>query len=147
MSDKLEVATPAWMTAITAAATRIFSDLDRGTGGYSVMEVFTDIPNHISPNAPAGFAWHVRISAASIDIGPGVLENPDLIIEVKHSVAQALGRLAFGGDPEEQAEAQAGMKAAMMAGEMKYIGDGSKMPPAFAARMSLLHDEMAASTA
>jgi hypothetical protein len=147
LGEQFSVATPAWMAAIAQVATRLLSDIDLGDADFSVVEMFTDVPGHIPSNISDGFAWHICVTGAVLDVGPGPIDSPDLTVILNYSVAETLARLQLAADPANQALAQAITKAALESGQMRYIGDNAKVPPALADRLALLHDEMASRTA
>ena len=107
-------------------------------------EVFTGVPPEIEPDSNGCTGWYIVVEDGRVEVGRGVLENPDLCITVDYETVLPLARAVFAGNEQAAANAQKQVEAAMSAGKMSRQGDDaamSKLP-----WLADLHDELARHT-
>jgi hypothetical protein len=135
-----EFASPGWKAfmhgMITANVVRLGADA--ADLRWSICEVFTDPPAHLSPSG-APIAWFCKVSGDRVTFGEGEIDDVDVKVIADYAAVLPLGRYDTAGDPGRAAEL-AGMSAGLVAaGQLTRIGDRAARDP----RMPNLHDPIA----
>lgn len=137
MSERVEFAGPAWMTAIEEKL-RVFARANPNAR-FGICEVFTDSPKHLA--ADGVIAWHCRIADGALDFRMGEVDDVDVKNVADYQAILPFARLHL--DAETQATYQQMSAEALASGKLKRFGDATKLPP----EIHGLHNEMAAITA
>jgi hypothetical protein len=140
-SQRFKLASAGWMAAMIATVHRVLSDVDAGSR-FVLMEVFTDLPDGVLANAADGYAWHLCVDRGQVSARSGAIEDADLTVKIRFSVADAASRLTYA-DPAQSQALESLMSAALAAGDMAYFGDAMRMPPGLGERLQWIHDAMA----
>ena len=140
---KLEFASTAWIDAIRAAITaELAAEGDAARSiNFSVSELYTDTPVHISPDGQVG--WSCRIADGQVAFQHARDPDADIVMVGEYAAIQQLARIVVAGDPDRQAELERMMAEALESGRMRIDGDVTRAPPA----MNAVHDDVASRTA
>jgi hypothetical protein len=135
-----EFASPGWTAfmhgMITANVARLGAEADGLR--WSICEVFTDPPAHLSPSG-APIAWFCRVVGDQVTFGDGEIDDAEMKVTVDYAAVLPLGRYDTAGDPDRAAEL-ARMSAGLVAnGQLTRVGDRAARDP----RMPNLHDLIA----
>lgn len=139
MADKVEFASPGWMSAIKSKL-EAFAARDPSVT-LSICEVFTGAPRHLDADGDGVIAWHCRIADGRATFADGEADDVDIKNIADYAAILPFARLIL--TPESRADYERMASEAMAAGKLQRIGDMSKIPPA----LHGLHNEMAVITA
>jgi len=144
MAEKLELASRAWFDELF----RLF----RATAAqhpeitFSVCEVFTAVPQRLSPDAQGKIAWRGFIRDGNADLAMGEVKPEDVDIK---TIADWESTVPFArmkidlADPQQFAHYMEMADKAVADGKMQRFGDRTKVPLVFVG----IHNALAERTA
>ncbi len=139
---KLEFGTTAWIDALGDVFRAAIEGAGESAGSitFSISELYTDVPAHISSAGQAG--WACRITDGQVAFQHAADPSADIVIESDWATVQPLARIVVDGDPGRQAEIDGMMAEAIESGRMRVEGDITAFPEA----IGTVHDEIARRT-
>jgi hypothetical protein len=139
-----EFASPGWMAFMHGMVCERVARLrvEAPDIGWSICEVFTDPPAHLSPSG-APLAWHCVVKDGAVTFGDSEIEDVDFKVIVDYATVLPLGRFDTAGDPERAAELSRMSAQAVAEGKMRLLGDRTGRD----ARIGNFHDPIARVTA
>lgn len=142
MAEKYDVGTEPWLEGLRRIVEEMFAAAPPGSlADFTLCEVYTEMPQNVAPTGR--LCWYIRVKSGKLDFGTSEIEDTDFKVIAEYSTVLPLVRLTFGDDAEAQRLGKEMVEAAMRDGRMKFEGDESVVPDAFAG----LHDALAAITA
>jgi hypothetical protein len=146
VADLLEFGSDAWIDSARKVIERIVAEApdDQVTGvRFAICEVYTDVPEHIEPDADGRRAWHLRIRGREAELRPGEIEDADLKIVGEYAAILPISRLHYRNDPGAlKKSAELGAQA-VREGRLSVSGDQRRAPGFLAG----FHDALAEITA
>ena len=142
MPERLVFASNAWLDALRSImvqrAEAANGDLP---DGFSMCEVFTDVPAEV--NDSSRVAWHCRVADGAFAWELGEVDDVQRKIVADWETILPVARTVFAEDPAKAAEVQQAMAKALAEGKVSVTGGLGPQPTVFAA----VHDEIARLTA
>lgn len=107
---------------------------------YSLCEVYTGTPTHISPTGK--LAWHYRVRGTEVEFHETESDDVDFKVVCDYQSILPAGRFDTKGDPERLSEMAAMGNKLEKDGKLERFGDPAKRPGSFRS----LHDAIARMT-
>jgi hypothetical protein len=95
---------------------------------WSMCEVFTDPPAHLSPNG-APIAWHYYVRGGRLEFGLGDRPDVDYHVSVDYDAVLPVARLDTQGDPARATELGELVQSILARGLMTVTGDAGRRDP------------------
>ena len=110
---------------------------------WSVCEVFTQVPEHLSETPERTASWHCRIRGRDVEFAHGEIHDADFKVVVDYQTVLPLARWVLGNEPDAEARVAEALEKAVGDGKMRIEGSRESRP----ACLEPLHDAMARVTA
>jgi hypothetical protein len=128
-TEKVEFASPAWMTALHAALQDCASRADPATR-LSLCEVFTGVPAHLDQHGTGVLAWHCRVRDGVAHFEETEADDTDTKVVADFEFLLPLTHWRI--DPSTSQDLEAYLAKGVSEGKFMRQGDGSHFPPEFA---------------
>ena len=138
---KFEFASGEWLNRLRRGMESALTGADLDGIDFSMCEVYTHVPSHISPSGRVG--WHCRIDSGGLRWAEGEADDVDFKAVGEWSVLREASRTIYEGDPAAESTSMAGLRAAMDAGRVSITGTRRGAPR----ELGAVHDQMARITA
>ena len=92
MADKVEFASPEWVTVARQAVLEFSEGFNFGEIDTSFCEEFTDPPTHLSPDG-SSVGWHLVVRDGTVTVRDGVLEDAEVRITIPYEKVLPFARL------------------------------------------------------
>lgn len=139
-----EFASPGWMAFMhgmmcerVAALGEAAREID-----WSICEVFTDPPKHLSPDGSA-LAWCCIVRGGEVEFSNSQRTDVDFLVVADYAAILPVGRYDTRGEADRQAELAAMAQDLVQRGLMRTTGDRARRDP----RLGNAHDAIARVTA
>lgn len=138
--NRFEVGSDAWLTAVHEVLESIVTQA--GQNGlldgidYSMCEVYTHVPSHVSSNERV--AWHFRVRGNSLHFSRDEAHDVDVKVTAEWAAVAPYARLEIVDGTEESVALNAGLAAAIAAGRMQFEGDPRRRPAVLAPAHNLI---------
>jgi hypothetical protein len=88
---------------------------------YTFNEVFTNAPAELGTDAEGRAGWYMRAADGAIEARRGILEDPDVLIQLDYAAILPLARTVFENNAAGQAEAATTMQRLTEAGRLTRV--------------------------
>ena len=142
MTQKYEFASPGWFKFLHETMEKLVRDAAPELR-WSVCEVFTDVPEHLSQTTDGTASWHCRIRGREVKFGHDEIHDADFKVVADYQTVLPLARWVLGNGPDAETKVAEAIEKAIGAGKMRIEGSRESRP----ASLEALHDAMAGVTA
>lgn len=141
---KYEFASAGWVAFLHGRISERFEAMgsDRTTVDWSICEIFSDPPAHLSPDG-APLAWHCSMRNGAFRFGTGIADDVAVTVRADYRALVPVGRYDTRGEAARAAELHAMVAALIDRGAMSVEGALTDRDP----RFSDIHDIVARVTA
>ncbi len=137
--QKIDFAGQAWVDKAGEVLQALVTQYGEDGTSFSVCEVFTDAPSHVSASGTA--AWYFYIDGKSVEFGTGEESGTDVRIQADYMSSLPNVRLVYTPEILEEMRKNAAEQPENASSSVE--GDMSKAPP----YLVELHNQMAVMTA
>lgn len=130
---KYEFGSPGWVAFLHGRISERFEAMgpDRETVDWSICEIFSDPPAHLSPDG-APLAWHCAMQHGTLQFGTGTNADVAVTVRADYDALVPVGRYDTRGEEARAAELRAMVADLMDRGAMSVEGSLADRDPRFA---------------